>query len=117
MKRNALWCVRTRNFSAVIKIPSVCHRNFFHLLLTCQLRFQVHNFCVNLHGFRFCKTVHISQDVICWQSWSKNYSKYEQVRQIYTIYYGRTGCSRANWPICSQQIAMAFAGYTATAKC
>ena len=32
VKRNALWCVRTRNFSTVIKIPSVCHRNFCQIV-------------------------------------------------------------------------------------
>ena len=47
-----------------------------NLYLTCQLCFQVYNFCVNLHGFAFRKTLHISQDVICWQSWSNNNSKY-----------------------------------------
>ena len=73
------------------------------LLLTCQLCFQVHNFCVKLHGFAFRKTLHISQDVICWQSWSNNNSKYGLVRQTYTIYYGRTRCFRASWPICFWQ--------------
>ena len=73
------------------------------LLLTCQLCFQVHNFCVNLHGFAFRKTLHISQDVICWQSWSNNNSKYGLVRRTYTIYYGRTRCFRASWPICFWQ--------------
>ena len=99
-KRNALWCVRTRNFSTLIKIPSASDRNFTTLLLTCQLCFQIHNFCVNLHGFAFRKTLHISQDVICWQSWSNNNSKYGLVRRTYTIYYGRTRCFRASWPIC-----------------
>ena len=28
-KRNALWCVGTRNFSTLIKIPSACDRNFY----------------------------------------------------------------------------------------
>ena len=70
------------------------------LLLTCQLCLQVDNFCVNLHGFAFRKTLHISQDVICWQSWSNNNSKYELVRRTYTIYYGRTRCFRASWRIC-----------------
>ena len=69
------------------------------LLLTCQLCFQVHNFCVNLHGFAFRNTLHISQDVICWQSWSNNNSKYGLVRRTYTIYYGRTRCFRASWRI------------------
>ena len=68
--------------------------------------------------------LHISQDALhfarrnFWQSWSKNYSKYELVQRIYTIYYGGTGCSRSSWPICLQQIAIAFgivAGYTAIA--
>ena len=70
------------------------------LLLTCQLCLQVHNFCVNLHGFAFRKTLHISQDVICWQSWSNSNSKYGLVRRTYTIYYGRTRCFRASWRIC-----------------
>ena len=75
------------------------------LLLTCQLCFQVHNFCVNLHGFAFRKTqsLDISQDVICWQSWSNNNSKYGLVRRTYTIYYGRTRCFRASWRICFWQ--------------
>ena len=73
------------------------------LLLTCQLCFQVHNFCVNLHGFAFRKTLQISQDVICWQSWSNNNSKYGLVRRTYTIYYGRTRCFRASWRICFWQ--------------
>ena len=86
-KRNALWCVRTRNFSTVIKIPSACDRNFYQ-------------FVVNLHGFAFRKTLDISQDLICWQSWSSNNSKYGLVRRTYTIYYGRTRCFRASWRIC-----------------
>ena len=62
MKRNALWCVRTRNFSTVIKSHRHATGTSASLLLTCQLCFQVHNFCVNLHGFAFRKTLHISQD-------------------------------------------------------
>ena len=104
------------------------------LLLTSQLCFQAHNFCVNLHGFAFRKTLHISQDashfarrftfrktlhisqdVICWQSWSNNNSKYGLVRRTYTIYYGRTRCFRASWRICFLTIVAAI--YTAIAKC
>ena len=73
------------------------------LLFTCQLCFQVHNLCVHLHGFAFRKTLHISQDVTCWQSWSNNNSKYGLVRRTYTIYYGRTRCFRAIWRICFWQ--------------
>ena len=80
-KRNALWCVRTRNFSTLIKIPSACDRNFYQFVVNLPIVFQVHNFCVNLHGFAFRKTLHISQDVICWQSWSNNNSKYGLVRR------------------------------------
>ena len=99
-ERNALRCVRTRNFSTVIKIHRHATATSTSLLLTSQLCLQVHNFCVNLHGFAFRKTLHISQDVICWQSWSNNNSKYGLVRRTYTIYYGRTRCFRASWRIC-----------------
>ena len=41
VKRNALWCVRTRNFFTVIKIPSICYRNFcqFVVIANCVLKF------------------------------------------------------------------------------
>ena len=39
MKRNALWCVRTRNFSTVIKIPSACHRNFCQFVVNLPIAF------------------------------------------------------------------------------
>ena len=97
-KRNALWCVRTRNFSTVIKIPSACDRNFYQFVVNLPIVFQVHNFCVNLHGFAFRKTLHISQDVICWQSWSNNNSKYGLVRrtQFTTPVEPDVSCELAN---------------------
>ena len=38
-KRNALWCVRTRNFSTVIKIPSACDRNFYQFVVNLPIVF------------------------------------------------------------------------------
>ena len=38
-KRNALWCVRTRNFSTVIKIPSACDRNFYRFVVNLPIVF------------------------------------------------------------------------------
>ena len=38
-KRNALWCVRTRNFSTVIKIPSACGRNFYQFVVNLPIVF------------------------------------------------------------------------------
>ena len=38
-KRNALWCVRTRNFSTVIKIPSTCDRNFYQFVVNLPIVF------------------------------------------------------------------------------
>ena len=38
-KRNALWCVRTRNFSTVIKIPSPCDRNFYQFVVNLPIVF------------------------------------------------------------------------------
>ena len=38
-KRNALWCVRTRNFSTLIKIPSACDRNFYQFLVNLPIVF------------------------------------------------------------------------------
>ena len=99
-KRNALWCVRTRNFSTVIKIPSACDRNFYQFVVNLPIVFQVHNFCVNLHGFAFRKTLHISQDVICWQSWSNNNSKYGLVRRTYNLLRRSNQMFRASWRIC-----------------
>ena len=106
-KRNALWCVRTRNFSTLIKIPSACDRNFYQFVVNlpnCVSKFTTFaSICMASHfarRFTFRKTLHISQDVICWQSWSNNNSKYGLVRRTYTIYYGRTRCFRASWPIC-----------------
>ena len=37
-KRNA-WCVRTRNFSTVIKIPSACDRNFYQFVVNLPIVF------------------------------------------------------------------------------
>ena len=39
-KRNALWCVRTRNFSTVIKIPSACDRNFYQFVVNLPIVFS-----------------------------------------------------------------------------
>ena len=93
-KRNALWCVRTRNFSTVIKIPSACDRNFYQFDVNLPIVFPSSQL---LRQFAWLR---ISQDVICWQSWSNNNSKYGLVRRTYTIYYGRTRCFRASWRIC-----------------
>ena len=38
-KRNALWCVRTRNFSTLIKIPSACDRNFYQFVVNLRIVF------------------------------------------------------------------------------
>ena len=38
-KRNALWCVRTRNFSTVIKIPSACDRNCYQFVVNLPIVF------------------------------------------------------------------------------
>ena len=38
-KRNALWCVRTRNFSTVIKIPSACDRNVYQFVVNLPIVF------------------------------------------------------------------------------
>ena len=38
-KRNALWCVRTRNVSTVIKIPSACDRNFYQFVVNLPIVF------------------------------------------------------------------------------
>ena len=38
-KRNALWCVRTRNFSTLIKIPSACDRNFYQFVVNSPIVF------------------------------------------------------------------------------
>ena len=38
-KRNALWCVRTRNFSTVIKIPSACDRYFYQFVVNLPIVF------------------------------------------------------------------------------
>ena len=38
-KRNALWCVRTRNFSTLIKIPSACDRNFYQFVVNLPIVF------------------------------------------------------------------------------
>ena len=38
-KRNALWCVRTRNFSTVIKVPSACDRNFYQFVVNLPIVF------------------------------------------------------------------------------
>ena len=38
-KRNALWCVRTRNFSTVIEIPSACDRNFYQFVVNLPIVF------------------------------------------------------------------------------
>ena len=90
------------------------------LLLPGKLRFQVHNFCVNLHGFTIRKMLHISQDVICLQSWSKNYSKYALVRRIYTfttvepdvlVRVGQFAYSKL------QSLLAIVAGYPAIGKC
>ena len=78
VKRNALWWVRTQNFSTAIKIPSVCHRNFCQFVVNLPIAFPSSQL---LRQFTW---LHILQDVICWQSWSKNDSKYELVRRIYT---------------------------------
>ena len=97
-KRNALWCVRTRNFSTVIKIPSACDRNFCQFVVNLPIVFPSSQLLRQFAWLR--KTLHISQDVICWQSWSNNNSKYGLVRRTYTIYCGRTRCFRASWRIC-----------------
>ena len=111
-KRNALWCVCTRNFSTLIKIPSACDRNFYQFVVNLPIVFpssQLRQFAWLrisqdashfARRFTFRKTLHISQDVICWQSWSNNNSKYGLVRRTYTIYYGRTRCFGVSWPIC-----------------
>ena len=39
-KRNALWCVRTRNFSTLIKIPSACDRNFYQFVVNLPIVFS-----------------------------------------------------------------------------
>ena len=39
-KRNALWCVRTRNFSTVIKIPPACDRNFYQFVVNLPIVFS-----------------------------------------------------------------------------
>ena len=75
-KRNALWCVRTRNFSTVIKIPSACDRNFYQFVVNLPIVFPSSQLLRQFAGFAFRKTLHISQHVICWQSWSNNNSKY-----------------------------------------
>ena len=36
---NALWCVRTRNFSTMIKIPSACDRNFYQFVVNLPIVF------------------------------------------------------------------------------
>ena len=115
-KRNALWCVRTRNFSTVIKIPSACGRNFYQFVVNLPIVFPSSQLLRQFawlrisqdsshfaRRFTFRKTLHISQDVICWQSWSNNNSKYGLVRRTYTIHYGRTRCFRARWRICFWQ--------------
>ena len=110
-KRNALWCVRTRNFSTVINVPSACDRNFYQFVVTdCNLPIVFPSSQL-LRQFAWLR---ISQDVICWQSWSNNNSKYGLVRRTYTIYYSRTRCFRASWPICFRQYSCS---YTAIAKC
>ena len=38
-KRNALWCVRTRNFSTLIKIPSACDWNFYQFVVNLPIVF------------------------------------------------------------------------------
>ena len=93
-KRNALWCVRTRNFSTVIKVPSACDRNFYQFANNLPIVFPSSQL---LRQFAWLR---ISQDVICWQSWSNNNSKYGLVRRTYTVYNSRTRCFRASWPIC-----------------
>ena len=109
MKRNALWCVCTRNFSAVIKIPSVCHRNFCQIVVNMPIAFPSSQLLRQFAGFTFRKMLQISQNVnLLAELVEEYYSKCELVRRIYTIYYGRNGCSRSSWPICVQQIAIAF---------
>ena len=63
MKRNALWCVRTRNFSTVIKIPSVCHRNFCQIVVNMPIAFPSSQLLRQFAGFTFRKMLHISQNV------------------------------------------------------
>ena len=62
MKRNALWCVRTRNFSTVIKIPSVCHRNFCQIVVNMPIAFPSSQVLRQFAGFTFRKMLHISED-------------------------------------------------------
>ena len=38
-QRNALWCVRKRNFSTVIKIPSACDQNFYQFVVNLPIVF------------------------------------------------------------------------------
>ena len=61
MKRNALWCVRTRNFSAVIKIPSVCHQNFCQIVVNMPIAFPSPQLLRQFAGFTSRKMLHISQ--------------------------------------------------------
>ena len=107
-KRNALWCVRTRNFSTVIKILSACDRNFYQFVVNLPIVFPSSQLLRQFACFAFRKTLHISQDVICWQSWSNNNSKYGLVRRTYTIYYGRTRRFRASVRICFLTIVAAI---------
>ena len=74
-KRNALWCVRTRNFSTVIKIPSACDRNFYQFVVNLPIVFPSSQLLRQFawlrisqdashfaRRFTFRKTLHISQD-------------------------------------------------------
>ena len=59
----AQWCVRTRNFSSVIKIPSACHRNFCQIVVNLSIAFPSSQLLRQFAGFTFRKKLNISQDV------------------------------------------------------
>ena len=63
MKRNALWCVRTRNFFYSVKIPSVCHRNFCQIVVNMPIAFPSSQLLRQFADFTFRKVLHISQNV------------------------------------------------------
>ena len=63
VKHNALWCVRTRNFSSVIKIPSVCHQNFCQIVVNMPIAFASSQLLRQFAGFTCHKMLHILQDV------------------------------------------------------
>ena len=96
VKHNALWDIHTQNISIMIKI------HWYAILTSSTLLLLPIVFPSSqlLHEFAW---LNMSQD----DSLSKNYGKCEPFQRIYTIYYGRTGCSRASWPVCLQQIAIA----------